>query len=378
MSLFKLAIISPNKQQYSETFIQFHRTNIPAAIYYLFDGFLPRESEDGLLSYKEDRLIRFRTRLVKTFFPGKLTPHEQALAAYFQQTGIQAVLAEYGMTGAAVRKVCDHLSIPLFVHFHGYDASNRLVVDPIKEEYKKMFRTAKGVFVVSKHMYKLVEALGCPPEKMILNPYGPSDRYFSVQPAYESRNFLAIGRFVEKKAPAITIRAFAEVHKQYPDSSLYMVGSGELLNACKELVVELGISNAVHFCGVLTPDQITELMNSMSVFVQHSVTAQNGDAEGTPVAVLEAAAAALPVVATSHAGIPDVIIHGETGLLCDEHDLSGMVGNLLKILAGKDAAKQMGELSRKRVAEQFTLDRHIQCIYQTIQSGLKEKPVTTL
>jgi glycosyltransferase involved in cell wall biosynthesis len=75
-----------------------------------------------------------------------------------------------------------------------------------------------------------------------------------------------------------------------------------------------------------------------------------------------------------HAGIPDIIIHGETGLLCEEHDVNSMVRNMKKMLEEPGLAKQMGQQSRSRIAANFTLDRHIQCISATIAAVINEKP----
>ena len=63
------------------------------------------------------------------------------------------------------------------------------------------------------------------------------------------------------------------------------------------------LSLPVDFLGVQSPNQIRDLINNSFCFVQHSIVAENGDAEGTPVAILEATAAGLPVVSTRHAGI---------------------------------------------------------------------------
>jgi hypothetical protein len=135
------------------------------------------------LNQKTDSSFKARlNRFWQKFFPGMLSPHEKAVASYLKKNNIQAVLAEYGMTGVAIQKVCERLNIPLFVHFHGYDATNRLVVEPLREKYKKMFLFASGIFVVSNHMKNVLERLGCPPEKMILNHYGPADHYFQVTP----------------------------------------------------------------------------------------------------------------------------------------------------------------------------------------------------
>jgi glycosyltransferase involved in cell wall biosynthesis len=101
-------------------------------------------------------------------------------------------------------------------------------------------------------------------------------------------------------------------------------------------------------------------------FVQHSVTAPNGDMEGTPVAVLEAGAAGLPVIATRHAGIPDVVIEGETGLLVDEHDVEGMAAMMIRLAEMPETAMEMGSAARKRVREHFSMEQHISLLNRCI------------
>ena len=103
-----------------------------------------------------------------------------------------------------------------------------------------------------------------------------------------------------------------------------MGGEGELLETCKTLARTWEIESQVSFPGALHHEQVLELFSHACGFVQHSVMPTYGDAEGTPVAILEAGAAALPVVSTHHAGIPGAVIHGRTGFLVDERNVDGM------------------------------------------------------
>lgn len=111
-------------------------------------------------------------------------------------------------------------------------------------------------------------------------------------------------------------------------------------------------------------------MEHAGAFVQHSVTAAGGDFEGTPVAVLESQATALPVIATRHAGIPGVVIHNETGLLWEERDVEAMTNNMLCIIEENGLAKRMGEAGRKRVKENFTMERHLGIITKAIEEAV--------
>src|SRR3569833_3460025 len=103
-----------------------------------------------------------------------------------------------------------------------------------------------------------------------------------------------------------------------------MVGDGPLFEETKALVMQLGLSDNITLTGVLKTAQIKVLMKQMRCFVQHSVTAANGDSERNPVTILEAASSGLPIVATRHTGIKDAVIDGATGFLVDEFDINSM------------------------------------------------------
>ncbi|MBC8643952.1 glycosyltransferase family 4 protein [Flavobacterium lindanitolerans] len=81
--------------------------------------------------------------------------------------------------------------------------------------------------------------------------------------------------------------------------------------------------------------------------------------EGTPLAVLESSAAGLPVIASKHAGIPEVIIDGETGLLFEEHDVETMAKHMKSLLKDKQLAKEMGAKGRLNIRSNFSMKRHI-------------------
>jgi colanic acid/amylovoran biosynthesis glycosyltransferase len=185
---------------------------------------------------------------------------------------------------------------------------------------------------------------------------------------YKKRQFISVGRFVNKKAPHLTILAFKKVVEEFPEARLVMVGDGELLNICKELVRALDLENNIEFKGICDSTQIKELFTKSIAYAQHSIVAENGDSEGTPVAILEAQAAALPVIATYHAGIPEVVIHNKTGLLVQEYDIDGMGQNMIRILKENVLAQKLGQAGRERIKECFTMKNHLKRIEDCINS----------
>jgi len=359
-----VAIFSPKQNAYSETFIQAHK-KLPFNIKFYYGGALPSclESEEAILevSFPE----RIRRRVLKGFsFP------EKRLLFSLRKEKVDCVLAEYGPTACESLKVIRYLKIPMIVHFHGYDASQKDVLLRYAEKYKEVFEYAQKIIVVSNKMKESLLGLGCAENKLNLNYYGPDDSFYSLQPTFNDCQFVSVGRFVDKKAPHLIILAFKQVIEAVPEAKLIMVGDGELLTICKSLVRAYQLEKSILFPGILKKSEIKDLFQHSIALVQHSVIAENGDSEGTPVAVLEAQAAGLPVISTYHGGIPDVVINGETGLLSNEFDIESMAANMKRILKEKGLAKQLGDAGRKRVNENFSMEKHLGILQNEIEKSL--------
>src|SRR5216684_5050858 len=169
-----LALVSPNKNAYSETFISLHRTEIDANVHFLWQEALPEMSEEGPFM-RYNFFAKVMRKLSAMFFPGRLNLHEMRIVNYLKRHQIDVILAEFGFTGLAMAKLSRKTGIPLIVHFHGVDAYSREILAAY--DYKPLFQTAEKVIVVSLHMYRQLIRLGCPQEKLLLNPYGPADMF---------------------------------------------------------------------------------------------------------------------------------------------------------------------------------------------------------
>lgn len=351
-----IAIFSPNQNPYSETFIQAHKIYLKDKVYYYYGARnIQLESIPHLSTSWERRVLSFKRRLLKK--PNSFV-RDTIILKSLRKNNIEVVLVEYGTHANNILPLIKKSGIPMVVHFHGFDAS---IIDVIEKNksYKDVFEYATKVIAVSKKMEEMLLDLGCPREKIVYNVYGPQPEFLDVTPSFTKKQFIAIGRFTDKKAPYYTIIAFNKVVEKYPDTKLIMAGDGSLLNTCKNLVKYFGIETNVEFPGVITPAKYREFLSHSLGFVQHSITAQNGDMEGTPLAILEASGAGIPVISTKHAGIPDVIIDGKTGLLSEEHDVDGMAANMVSLLANIQFAKELGTAGKVNITENFNLQRHI-------------------
>jgi colanic acid/amylovoran biosynthesis glycosyltransferase len=361
-----VCIVQPDFGVLSETFIRAHAERLPAAVT-VVHGYPPQIEGRPLATPSVIRrtVLRAWRRTVRMPLGRRITAEMTAVLSLLRPT---VVLAEYGPTGVQVREACGNLGIPLVVHFHGYDASRADVLRCYQAGYAALFQDAAAIVVPSANMAARLVALGADPQKVRCNRYGVDCRLFQGQRSSRSEPcFLAVGRFVDKKAPQLTILAFANVSREVPAARLRMIGDGPLLESCRVLVERLGLQQAVRFLGAQTPAIVRQEMQRARVFVQHSVRASSGDSEGLPNTILEAGAAGLPVVATRHAGIPEIVIDNQTGILVDEHDVAGMSAAMTSLLCDPTRAERFGRSARQRIQNHFSIERSIAGLWLILQ-----------
>jgi glycosyltransferase involved in cell wall biosynthesis len=283
------------------------------------------------------------------------------------------VLAEYGPIAASIVDACREARVPLVAHFHGYDAHRRDVVSRQMNAYRHLFTHAAAVVAVSRVMVRQLVELGCAANKIAYNPCGVDASMFAgAAPEASAPVLLSTGRMVDKKAPHLMLFALARALAYVPDVRLRMIGDGDLLGICRDIAANLGIEHAVTFLGVQPHEQVQAEMRAARAFLQHSVTAADGDMEGTPVAVLEAGAAGLPVISTRHAGIADVVVDGVTGLLTEERDVEGTAAGIATLMRDPMRAAELGRNAADRVRRYYTHDhsiRRLTLVLETAASG---------
>lgn len=363
-----VAIVSPSRNLASETFVRAHVDGLHGNIFHYFNGHLPKELHGYGLLVKHDLLTRVSRKISAK---SEFSIDESAVVDSFRKNKIEVVLAEYGPTGAQLTKICASLGIPLVVHFHGYDASQYDILEKYRSPYNLMFENAASIIVVSQKMKEMITDLGMDEQRINLLPYGPDPGFSSIgRKLSKGSHFLSVGRFVDKKAPYYVLLAFKSLIDSGQIAHLTMAGTGPLYPSIKNMVKYFRLEEVVSLPGTVNHDQVKALMAEASCYVQHSIRAENGDMEGTPVSVLEAAAAGLQVISTKHAGIPDVIIDGETGLLVDEHDVDGMTAQMKRSASLPEEALAMGLRSRKRVATHFSREKNMTDLNRVITEAL--------
>jgi glycosyltransferase involved in cell wall biosynthesis len=370
--MMRICITRSSRNAYSETFIRDQILGFKkwSDVYTLHSGRLPEKREDG--TSLNSKLFWVLHKIVKGIVGRNNFFGNYGVKKYLLEHHIQVVLGNYGMPASHMVPICKALNIPLVVIFHGHDATDKKLLKEYAAKYKELFDYASFTIAVSEEMKNRLLAVGAVPEKLKLIPYGVDiEKFKPIASDVEKKNFIAVGRFTEKKGPLYTIRAFHKALQKFPETKLVMVGGKTGMHQeCENLVKELGIENSVNFTGILNADEIAKLMSTSLAFVQHSITASNGDMEGTPLGILEASASALPVVSTLHGGIKEAIIHNKTGFLVAEKDEESMAKYMIQLLEHPEKAKQMGVDGRKHIMENHVQEKQIKKIYELAQQAL--------
>lgn len=363
-----VALVVPNRFRSSETFIQTHARRLPARVLLLHGQRFPRRTKDDLLI--SSPLERLAEAVAAEFGADTRGLKNRAFRRYLKRHRVRAVLAEYGTTGASVLEACRAAGVPLVVHFHGFDAYRDALLREYRDRYRQLFEGAASIVAVSRDMIEQLVSLGAPRERIACVPCGVDVTFFTpADPAQAPPLFVSIGRFVDKKTPHYTLLAFAEVARAHPEARLVMVGEGPLLEVCEQLARAMGLGGSVVFPGARSHAEAAALLRGARAFVQHSSRSRSGDSEGTPVAVMEAGAAGLPVVATRHAGIKDVVVHGETGFLVDEGDVRGMAGYMLELVRRPELAAALGRAARERIRGGYSQESSVARLWDVVRDA---------
>lgn len=184
----------------------------------------------------------------------------------------------------------------------------------------------------------------------------PADRGFLRRefnlPA-DSTVCLAVGRLVRVKGYDVLVEAMKQVSDQKRNITCVIVGEGEARGELTRQIHEAGLDGRVILAGYLPRETIASALASCDVFAMPSRY------EGTPIAVLEAAAMACPILASDAGGIPELVANEEHALLVQPEDPSALAQGLIRLGADRAFARRLGENAQRRVREKFSLEAQV-------------------
>ena len=151
------------------------------------------------------------------------------------------------------------------------------------------------------------------------------------------------------------------------------IGGGELGRQLSEQAERLRIANRVTWRGACNQDEVVSALRAADIFVLASRTAKNGDRDGLPNVLMEAASQELPILATNVSAIPEFIENGRQGLLADQ-DAGEFAQALAGMIADPDGRATMAKAARRRLIADFNMGRGIDRLADRLRSALKLGP----
>ncbi len=308
-----------------------------------------------------DDAASLRLLIAASRWPREMTGPRVWLAHYGRWGRFACALRELGLIQGSVATV-----------FHGKDMSAYLKKRP--RAYDTLFARGNLFLPISEYWRARLLALGAPEERTLVHRMGVDTSRFqeaprTLQPG-EPVRFIGVGRMVEKKGFDDALAAFAALlaAPDAPAATLTLIGGGELLGQLKARAASLGIGEAVRFTGLLPHARVADELRAAHVFVLPSRTAKSGDMEGIPVALMEAMAQGLPVLATRHSGTPELVEHEVSGLLCEEGDRAALAANMGAIARAPQRWAEMGAAGAAKVRAEFDLKLWNDRLYQRLSA----------
>jgi colanic acid/amylovoran biosynthesis glycosyltransferase len=310
--------------------------------------------------------------LLATFNYGKQTPVqlENRRKLYRHADGTDVFHAHFGTVGNDFLAAQRLFKQSLIVSFYGFDISRIPRSNPAA--YDDLFREAEAITCLSEDMRDDLTDIDCPSEKIHEVPLSiDTDRFQYTErtiDSEESVQILSVARFTEKKGLQYAIEAISKLDTDR-ELQYVVAGDGDRREMLEEQIAELNVEGQVELLGWQSQEEVSQLMSESHLFLLPSVTASDGNKEGTPTVLLEAQATGLPVVSTTHAGIPEIVADGDAGLLVPERDADALADALSELIQTPDRWPEMGRAGREYVATTHSIPAVIERLIEVYESA---------
>lgn len=329
-------------------------------------------AKDGL-RYIFDRLVR----------KAHIRRYASHLIPIANRVNADIIHSHWGDVAWANLKAVKKLRIKHVATFYGKEVNYLPTVDGRwRDRYRELFSEVDLVLCEGPHMASVIEKLGCKESKIRVHHLGVDLRDISFRPRRWSRaetlRILIAASFREKKGIPFAIEAIGRLKVDVPNIEITVIGDAsndprshpekiKILNA----VHEHGLNKNTRFLGYQPYKNLFDEAYKHHIFISPSVTASDGDTEGgAPVTLIDLAATGMPIISTTHCDIPNVILHGQTGLLAEERDATGLYIQLRWLAEHPREWDALTLAARKRMELEFNAVRQAERLKDVYRSVL--------
>jgi glycosyltransferase involved in cell wall biosynthesis len=259
---------------------------------------------------------------------------------------------------------CKFIGVRTLIHLHGsgYDEYFRSLPCALRFLVRWMFKSASAVVVLGAHWANFIEKdMGTSCDKLFIVYNGVPDRGLVSRNKSDVLSILFLGQLGIRKGVDTLLDAISRLDEKH-EWHATLAGNGDI-GYWKSVSSSLDISHRVTFTGWLDDNGVTEALERADVLVLPS------RAENQPVAIIEAMALGLPVIASNIGAIPEQVVDGETGILIEPSDTAGLTFAIEQILCNPGQAAMMGRAGRDRYLSLFSIESCVdrfQVVYDII------------
>jgi len=191
------------------------------------------------------------------------------------------------------------------------------------------------------------------------------------EPRTRKRQIIAVGRLVEKKGIGVLVEACAELRDRDVEFCCQIVGSGDEQAPLEQLIESRQLAGHVTLTGPLPQSEVIHRLHESAVFAAPCVVGEDGNRDGLPTVLLEAMAVGTPCVSTDVTGIPEVVQHGQTGLIVPQHDADALADALVAMLDDSGLRVRCAEAARALIEDKFDSRRTSQQIRELFHAHVE-------
>ncbi len=264
--------------------------------------------------------------------------------------------AHFGKSGLYALPLARALGIPLVVTYHGGDATKHqhYAAKPWRvynRRYKQLFKEADTLLAVSEFIKNKLIERGAPAEKIRVHYNGiDADKFKSGE---KQKDILFAGRMVEKKGLDTFIEALCRASDELKGWRVRFLGDGPLRQMAEKALSTSGVEAV--FEGWIDADRIPSYLSTASIVAVPSRTARTGDSEGLPMITLEGMMSGCALIGSTHAGIPEAVLDGKTGLIFQEGNSEELAVKLSRLCNDQSLRETLCQNGKARVLENFQL-----------------------
>jgi len=297
-------------------------------------------------------------------------------AEFFARSGVDHVHVHFANRAAHTAVFLKEISgIPFSVTAHGQDFMKDLGSDDLLREI-----CAAAEFVAAETDYSRdLLRQRCPDSAAkIYRVYNGIDLERFQEPRSCNGNriprIVSVGRLVAFKGCDDLIDACAELAHRRIDFVCDIIGDGPLREALQAKIEQLALSSRVNLLGSLSQGAVLEKLQAADIFALASTTDAQGATDVFPTVILEAMASARPVVSTRLAGIPELVVDGQTGMLVPPSDSTALAHALEQLLGHPELRLRFGDAGRARIEQDFRIEQTVAPLIEMLERSCSRRP----